>query len=150
MRIFRKATDQHSVDRLEKSYDFIDSIIKGHAETINAPKNYLPTMGKNETNSRSYIEIDSRKMIHYTTKRKGKRSNRESAIDLKFIIYWVFEEATSLMAKDFAEHNNILGKDPRKIEFEKQKELLGLINEDYINWIEDEQMKILKKNPYND
>ena len=136
-----------SVDNTE-SYGFIKSMIDGYAKKIDAPESLLPTYGYSEDFDRSYIEIDSRKMIHFKVKKRGRRTKKESSTDLKHIVYSVFEIVTETMSKDFEQKNRIDNQDPRMIEFEKQEELLGEINSDYADWCKDEHKKILKKAPF--
>lgn len=140
---------RRSSDNAE-SYRFIKSTIDGYAKKIDAPESLLPTYGYSEGFSRPYIEIDSRKLIHFKVKKRGRRIEKKYAVDLKHIIYWVFEGVTASLARDYELTNRIENQDSRRQIFKKQEELIGLINSEFTQWCQNEHDKILKKNPFVD
>jgi hypothetical protein len=142
----RKKKDSSNAE----SYRFIKTTIDGYAKKIDAPESLLPTYGYSESYLRPYIEIDNRKTIHLKIKKRFWTIKKVSAIDLKHIIYSVFENVTETMAKDYEIKNRINKHDPRRLEFNKQEELLGLINPDYKKWIKNKHEKILMKKPFVD
>ncbi len=117
---------------LSSGYEYrLKRAIDGYAKKIDAQESLLPTYGYSKGFLRPYIEIDNRKLIHLKVKRRGGRIEKKYAVDLKHIIYWVFEGVIADMERDYELTNRIKNQDLRRQIFKKQEELIGLINSEF-------------------
>ena len=77
-----------------------------------------------------------------------KTINKTSA--LFEVAYYIFEFQTSVMAFDYEKKHRISGQSFRRIAFQKQLELMGIIGEEYRNRAERDIDDILKRCPFDD
>lgn len=66
------------------------------------------------------------------------------------VSYWIFKYQTFSMAFDYERKHRIQGWDSRRIAFEKQLELMGIIGLEYKQRAESEINEILKVHPFQD
>ena len=87
---------------------------------------------------------------HYIVMERGQEQEHHSSEDLEEILYYVFETITSSLAEKYAMKNRVKGKDFRRLFFEKQLELLGIIDKGYQKKLEEELILVLERAPYKD
>lgn len=66
------------------------------------------------------------------------------------ITYWIFNYQTMSMAYDYEKKNRVAGKDPRRIAFSKQLELMKILGENYEQKARSEINSILSQYPFQD
>ena len=128
----------------------IENIVNQLAERINAPTNLLPTYGYSTDFAHPHIEIDNLGLFNYVIIERGQEYNRKITSDLNDLLYWIFTSVTFSMACNYELKNRIEEKDCRRIMFEKQEELLGLLKKDWEEKERKEHQSILLNNPFDD
>ena len=120
------------------------------AEKISAPIEILPTYGYSRDLAFPHIEIDDSGLMHYLIIERGQELNRKTTHCLDVLLYWIFSDITFSIACKYELSHRVENKDSRRIIFDKQKELLGILS---ITWQEKENEKhktILKNYPFDD
>ncbi len=132
------------LDMTEK-YKLIKSIIEGYAGKIGVPYDLLPLYGKQDKKVDSYIEIDKKNAIHYVVRQNRFRVKHMTSPHLKHILFDVFDRVTFIFICDqFLKEK--YDKDTLKAQvLEKQKELLNLVNEEYVGWCKAKDCKTIAK-----
>ena len=87
---------------------------------------------------------------HYAAIERGIINMHRITDDLFEISYWIYSDATFNMAVEYEYQNRRKNRDPRRLYFEKQLELLELIGTSYRKRGETEIDEILKTAPYDD
>ena len=90
------------------------------------------------------------KGYHYGGTERGEIQLNNLTCSLFEVSYWVMSGVTSAMASDFEAKHRVQGQDIRRIWFEKQIELLGIIGDNYRKRGEIDIDEILKIAPYQD
>ena len=135
---------------MENSLDDIKKKVEELAEQINAPKFLLPTFDHVIGDATPCIKIDRDGYMYYVISERGHEYERRKTDSIDELLYWIFAKVTFSVACAYELGHRIEDKDCRRIIFEKQEELLGLLNE---NWGEREQaehQEILKSHPFDD
>jgi hypothetical protein len=132
-----------SLDGIKKNVD--DLALK-----INAPNNLLPTYGYSQDSGYPHIEVDSKGLLHYVTMERGQELDRKTTNNPDELLYWIFASVTFSIACAYELKNRIEDKDSRRIMFQKQEELLGIISESWQQKEKEEHKRILKNNPFDD
>lgn len=130
--------------------DEIKNKVQELANKINASSDLLPTYGYSKDFAYPHIEVDNSGLIHYVVIERGEELDRKTTDNLEEILYWIFSSVTFSIASEYELKNRIEDKDCRRIMFDKQEELLGMLNE---NWKQVENAKhknILKIHPFDD
>jgi hypothetical protein len=132
------------------SLDHIKKKVEELALKINAPTNLLPSYGKQTEDAHPYIEVDNLGFMYYIFTERGHEFERQMTNKIDDLLYWIFDNVTFSMACDYELKNRIEDKDSRRIMFEKQEELLGILNENWRVKIKVRHQGILKSNPFDD
>jgi hypothetical protein len=135
---------------MTKTLDEIQSIVTQLAEKINAQTYLLPTFSSPIGDATPNIEIDNLGLYNYVISERGNEYERKVTSALNDLLYWIFANVTFSMASDYELKNRIEEKDCRRIMFEKQQELLGILNKDWEEREKKEHQSILNNNPFDD
>ena len=120
------------------------------ASKIDAPSNLLPSFGQQTWDAHPYIEVDSLGFMFYIISERGQEYERSMTDKIEDLLYRIFSTVTFTMACDYELKNRIEDKDCRRIMFEKQEELLGLLNNNWSQRQKDEHQSALKNHPFDD
>lgn len=124
--------------------------INQFANKINAPKNLLPTFDFPRGDGTPNIEIDDSGLFHYVISKRGNEYDRKITNDLNNLLYWVFSNVTFSIATTFELNNRIEDQDFRRIMFDKQEKLLGILDQNWKELEKNEHQNILKQHPFDD
>jgi hypothetical protein len=119
------------------------------AKKINAPANLLPTYGKSEEFARPHVETNANG-YHWVVVERGTEFERRTTWDPDELLYWIFESVTFSMAVKYELQHRVSGKDPRRMFFRKQEELLGILDKSWEKRSQQEHLKILGEHPFSD
>ena len=124
--------------------EFIKSQILKLANKINAPDVYLPTFGSSKDFARPHIEKTGN-TYHWVVVERGQELERKSSDDINEILFHVFQAVTFEMACKWEVQNRKEDEDSRIQLFQKQEELLKLIDEDYYLKTKKRHDKLLRR-----
>ena len=116
------------------------------ADQIHVPANMMPTYGFLRRDGTPNIEVDSLEYYYVNYDRNIKVFDRKT-FDLDILLYWVFEDITSMMASQYVRVNRDPNVDSRQIRFDHQLLLLEAIRCDWKERREKEITEILKNSP---
>lgn len=126
----------------------IEGSVGGFARAIAAPASALPTYGRSDHSGRPHVEVDDR--YHLVVCERGQEHSRQSTLDEDRLLYWIFEGVTFSMACAWEVRNRLPGRDPRRLIFRRQVELLGQLHGSWRVWGEARIGEILSRHPYQD
>ena len=135
---------------MTKTVTEIQNIVNQLAVKINAPSYLLPTFSSPIGDATPNIEVDNLGLYNYVISERGNEYERKLTSDLNDLLYWIFASVTFSMACDYELKNRIEDKDCRRIMFQKQEQLLGLLNKDWEEKEKKEHQNILNNNPFDD
>lgn len=118
------------------------------AQQISVPQYLLPTY--EIPLEGSYIELDKSGLLFYVATERGQENFRYLAKDLDDLLYKVFEGATLTMASNYESKHRIKGQDSRRMIFDEQERLLGVLNEKWAERRIAEVKQILTEYPFDD
>lgn len=133
-------------------YSLDDIKIKAEelAVKIGAPLNSLPSYGQLKWDAHPYVEIDTLGFMYFIVSERGEEYERRMTDNLDDLLYWIFADVTFSMACTYELKNRVEGKDCRRIIFDKQEELLGILNPTWRDRERKEHEQILKDHPFDD
>ena len=134
---------------MNDKFDYIKSSIKKLASIIEAPDKLIPTFG-NSCDSHPNIEVSDTGVLSYEIFERGKDIKRDYAIDLDHLLYIVFRDITSSMAIDFVSENSQPNIDSRRLQFQKQLELLAKLKKEWEQKEKEHQVRIAIQFPFDD
>ena len=134
---------------MKPDLNYIKSCIEKLGDTINAPSSLLPTYG-NARDSHPNIEVGEKSELSYEISERGQEIRREYALNLDHLLYLVFRDITFSMASDFVASNRYPEFDNRRLLFQKQLDLLGILSEDWKRREKEHQEQVLLIYPFND
>ncbi len=117
---------------------------------INAPADLLPTHGYSRDGGYPHIEADSNGLLHYVIVERGQELERRTTNNVDDLLYWVFAGITFSMACHFELKNRIEDKDSRRMIFDKQEMLLGVLSDAWRQKEREAHAEILQKRPFDD
>lgn len=120
------------------------------ATKIHANEILLPTYGHSLDEAHPHVEVDDKGLMHYVMVERGQERSRETTDELDTLLYWIFKDVTFSMACSYELKNRIEDKDCRRIMFEKQEELLGILNDVWKQKRKEEHRSILEQHPFDD
>jgi hypothetical protein len=132
------------------SYRNIRRKVEELAKKIDAPANLLPTYKYSFGEALPLIEIDKHGKLHYVLIERGEEFERRTTENLDELLFWIFSSITASMAFKYELENRIEDKDCRRIAFDKQIELLSILNENWSQKEHEEHLQILKSHPFDD
>ena len=132
------------------SFEAIEKSVNALAKKINAPVDLLPTYGYSKDFAHPHIEIDTSDQLHYVIIERGEELERKRSRDMDDLLYWIFSGVTFSMACTYELKNRIGGRDCRRMIFEKQEILLGILNTSWQQREKNDHLDILVHYPFND
>jgi hypothetical protein len=124
----------------------IEAIINKLARQISAPSSAMPTYNNSRRDGTPDIEVGNSLYYYRAFDRSAVSSNRQTD-NIARLLYWVFEDITSMMASDYVREHREPQTDPRKARFEYQLLLLDKINHEWKEIRKKEIEEILKNSP---
>lgn len=109
----------------------------------------LPEINNSNDFAKPFIEID-RYGYNYVCRERGEEISRKMPLDLDGLIFEVFKDITSTMAYKWELKNRKQKEDSRRQLFQKQIELMVIINPEFGNRLQMEIDQILRLAPYRD
>jgi len=125
-------------------------MVEDIATKINAPKDLLPTYGYSRDFAYPHIEVDNVGLFHFVIVERGQELNRKTTDSLDTLLYWIFSGVTFSMACDYELKHRMEEKDCRRIMFDKQEELIGVLSGTWRQKENEEHKNILKSYPFDD
>lgn len=106
----------------------IKTCVEQLAAKIHAPFHLLPTYNS-ARDAHPNIEIGSNGELSYEISERSKELRKDYALNLDHLLYLIFRDVTNSMASDFvrAHHNPNINE--RRLQVQKQLELLGILSE---------------------
>ncbi|MFC0605218.1 Imm63 family immunity protein [Winogradskyella pulchriflava] len=135
---------------MTKTITEIQTIVNQLAEKINAPSYLLPTFSSPIGDATPNIEVDNSGLYNYVISERGNEYERKLTSDLNELLYWIFSSVSFSMACDYELKNRVEDKDCRRIIFEKQEELLGILDKKWEEKERKEHLSILVNSPFDD
>jgi len=132
------------------SLEEIKKAVDEFAARINPPANLLPTYGYSRDFAYPHIEVDSLGLLHFVVVERGQERDRKTTDNLDTLLYWIFSGITFSLACEYELKHRIEDKDCRRIMFDKQEELLGILSDTWRQKESEEHKKILKNSPFDD
>ena len=132
-----------------KTLEEIEGEISALARKIEARAKDLPTFGRSEDGARPHIEVQAGQ-YHYVVVERGCELERRATQDFEELLYWVFSDVTSTMAFAFELAHRVEGKDPRRLAFARQLELMSKVSPGFAERAQAGIQRILARAPYND
>jgi hypothetical protein len=123
--------------------------VERRASLIDAPLSLLPTYGRTEDSARPHIEVDTRG-FHYVVVERGNELERLTTESLDELLYRIFQCLTFSMACAHEVRHRVPGKDPRRLMFQTQVELLGRLDAQWARRELEEQDRTLQQHPWRD
>lgn len=127
----------------------VQKLIDKLAEQIQIPQYLLPTYENNIVEG-THVELDRSGLLYYFATERGKENFRYLAKDVDDLLYKIFEGATLMMASNYELKHRVKGQDTRRIMFDEQRRLLGVLNEQWTVRRLREVELILAKHPFDD
>ena len=128
----------------------IKKMVDELALKINAPTNLLPTYNHIIGDATPCIEVGNNGFLFYVISERGEEYSRKKTDKIDDLLYWIFASVTFEMSCAYELKNRIEDKDCRRIMFNKQEELLGQLNETWMEREQAEHQNILKSFPFDD
>jgi hypothetical protein len=127
----------------------IEKLARALAAQIDAPERTLPTFGYSEDGARPHVEVDSRG-FHYVIVERGQEQSRLTTREQDELLRLVFDTITFDLACSFELRNRVSARDPRRLMFSKQVELLAKLSPSWAAREVDDHIEILRKHPFDD
>ena len=118
-------------------------------QKINAPKSLVAIPSVSPQNGKPHVEVINGE-YRYVTEERGVVFEEKKTACLDELLYWIFEVVTAQMAQDYEYANRESNQDSRRVIFNKQLELLGVLSPKWRLWKEQEMERILARNPFVD
>ena len=132
---------------MKDKFDHIKNCIEKLASIIEAPSNLLPTFG-NSRDSHPNIEVSDNGQLSYEIFERGEECVRINAVDLDHLLFIVFKDIAYRMALKLTnEQPNI---DIRRLQAQKELELLGKLNVEWLQKEKENQNRIAMQFPFDD
>ncbi|WP_158829135.1 Imm63 family immunity protein [Mucilaginibacter lacusdianchii] len=128
----------------------VQTVVQQLAEKIQAPPDLLPTYGYSRDFAYPHIETDRHGQLHFVVIERGREIDRRTTHDLDELLFWIFSGITFSMAGDYELHHRQKGQDCRRILFSKQEELLGILNQRWMQREQVEHQQLLRDYPFDD
>ena len=133
---------------MKTSLTEVQKLIDKLAQQINVPQYLLPMY--EIPLEGTYVELDKNGLLFYVATERGKENFRYLAKDLDDLLYKVFEGATLTMASNYESKHRIKGQDARRMMFNEQGRLLGVLNEKWTVRRVADVKQILTEHPFDD
>ena len=127
----------------------IQAEVERRAAAIGAPAALLPTWGASIGHARPHVEVDSRG-FHFVVVERGEELSRATTRDLDELLFLVFADVTSAMARDHELGQKAENSDPRRMLFARQIELLARLSPAWAKRKAAEHEQVLRAHPFDD
>ena len=127
----------------------IKASVDQFAERIGAPQNTLPTYGYSEHTARPHVEVDTRG-YHFVIVERGEELERHTTSDLDELLYQIFTNVTFALSGKYERDHRTENRDPRKIMFKLQVELLTRLSSHWGDRESQAHKQLLKQHPFDD
>jgi len=132
-----------------KSLQEISELVTKLSKKVKATKADIPTFGHSIDFGYSHVEVDENG-YHYVTVERGKEIQRLTTAELEELLFHIFDDVTSEIARRFETKNRESGRDSRRSYFAKQEELLTQLLPIWGARSHERHETILKDNPFDD
>jgi hypothetical protein len=119
------------------------------AERIGAPQDTLPTYGYSEHTARPHVEVDPRG-YHFVIVERKQELERHTTSDLDELLYQIFANVTFSLSSKYERGQRTENRDPRKIMFQRQVELLTRLSPQWGERESQAHKQLLKQHPFDD
>ena len=109
----------------------------------------LPTYGRTEDFARPHIEVDPRG-YHLVVVERGQELSRITTGDLDELLYQVFRSVTFSLATRHELTHRVPARDPRRLMFQRQVELLARLSERWARREAEDHDRVLRRHPFDD
>ena len=96
-----------------------------------------------------HIEVHESE-YHYVVSERGEEFKRQRTKDPDELLYWMISNITRKMASDWELANREVGKDSRRLLFQRDIDLLKTINVDWAERKRTQYNEVLKSHPFID
>ncbi|GAB2775441.1 Imm63 family immunity protein [Salinimicrobium soli] len=120
------------------------------AKKISVPERLKPIFGSSHNDEKPYIFKDYTNDLHYTAKERGQILFDKVTTDFDEILYWIFDDITTSMAFDYELRNRREEQDCRRIAFDKQMQLMIILNKIWGEKTAKKHSEILLESPFDD
>jgi hypothetical protein len=127
----------------------VEAIVRNLAKKIDSPSHFLPTYGRSEQSGRPHIEIIGQ-AYNYVVAERGTEFNRKETAEIGELLYWIFNSVTFSMACDYELSHRVKGQDFRRILFQKQIELMEILDPAWGAQMKEEKEHFVEKHPFVD
>jgi hypothetical protein len=117
-----------------ENFNSIQNRVNQMGLMINAPEQYLQLHNRAIGDGTPYVMVDDQ--YNYITSERGVLISKEETLDLEELLYWIFEDVTSIMAG--------------RLRFQEQIRLMDVLNNNWGEKTKNRLDKILANNPYED
>lgn len=118
------------------------------AAELQAPDLELPSFGRSDQDGRPHIEVGD--TYDWVVCERGSELERRRTRELDELLYWSFQSATFSAAVEWELHHRVEGRDPRRLLFQRQHELLARLSPAWAARRDAELELVLRENPYDD
>ena len=132
-----------------KSINTIKSRYYAIAKKLNAPSKHVRFAMTTLDFGEPYIEVHESE-YHYVVSERGEECKRQRTKDPDELLYWMVSDITWKMASDWELANREVGKDSRRLLFQRDIDLLEIINVDWADRKRTQYDEVLKSHPFND
>ncbi len=113
---------------------------------IDGDSGLLPEINNSNDDAKPFIEVD-RYGYHYVCRERGEEIFRKIPFDIDQLLFEVFDDVTSEMARKWEAKNRKENEDNRLQCFAKQVDLMTKINKDFGERVNNRLQRILKFDP---
>jgi hypothetical protein len=131
-----------------ENFNSIQNRVNQMGLMINAPEQYLQLHNRAIGDGTPYVMVDDQ--YNYITSERGVLISKEETLDLEELLYWIFEDVTSIMAGKYELNNRQQDADTRRLRFQEQIRLMDVLNNNWGEKTKNRLDKILANNPYED
>lgn len=127
----------------------IEETVKRFAKRIDAKPSSFPTFGYSIDLAQPYVLLDH-DGYHYIITERGRELQRFSTKDYGQLLFYIFKDITASIALNFEANNRVKKKDPRRLSFAKQEELMGVLNPQWKSECQILHQQLLEEYPFDD
>ena len=127
----------------------IQAEVERRAAAIGAPASLLPTYGTTTDSAHPHIELDGRG-YHLVVVDRGVEESRATTRDLDELLYLVFHGVTIGMALAHERGHQVEDRDPRRLLWARQGELLERLSAAWAKRAAAEHERLLAAHPFDD
>jgi len=131
-----------------ENFNSIQNRVNQMGLMINAPEKYLQLHNRAIGDGTPYVMVDDK--YNYIISERGVLISKEETLDLEELLYWIFEDVTSIMAGKYELNNRQQDADTRRLRFQEQIRLMDVLNNNWGEKTKNRLDKILANNPYED